>query len=371
MRVTDAHLILHWLKRHPRLVAILASNGGRSLLHPFERQWLDGWSLAPRCLTILVTDTCNFRCPMCQYYFSESSKYRLNESGMMASDVFDKTVDTIAGQPIVSLTGGEPLLHPQIGKYIGRVKARRLLCTITTNGWLLKERAPVLCENGLDALVVSLDGAEETHDRMRKKGSFSRAVDGIKEILRYPNRPFVCIATVITDLNFRDLEKVLTLADHLGVDALHINHLWMQTDKMVSEHNLQNDLPKVSRVQWSTQPEAIDPNQVYDSLKTIQQNRRNVLVSVYPRLNRDETMTYYQRPEQLVKVQETRCAWLVMRVWPNGDVKACRGHMVGNVLEQPLQRIWNGRSFRLFRRSLVQKKVFPICSRCCLLFLRI
>jgi len=362
-------LAVHRLLRCPRLVKALVCNAASFLLHPVERHWLNGWSLAPQSLQILVSDVCNFECRMCQYAYSESSGYRLNRSGLMSQDVFTRTIETTPGWPIVSLTGGEPLLNPHVGEYIRRIKAHGLFCTLTTNGWLLKEQASMLCDNGLDVLIISIDGDEETHDRLRAIGSYNRAVEGTMEILKRPVRPLVCISTVITDLNYQDLEAVFTLAEDLGVDAFNVNHLWIQTDNMVSAHKARSCSWTTSPVAWRIRLEAIDTDQVYDSLRSLQLRRRRVRMNVFPNLTRNETRIYYKEPEQLVKGRQVQCAWLVTRVWPNGDVQICREYIAGNVLEEPLHRIWNNQRYRSFRQLLVQNVTPPICSRCCLFFL--
>jgi MoaA/NifB/PqqE/SkfB family radical SAM enzyme len=217
---------------------------------------------------------------------------------------------------------------------------------------------------------VSIDGDQSTHDRIRRKGVFEKATAGIREIIRLPNRPRVAISTVITDVNYHELEKSYILAEAMGVDILNYNHLWIQTDRMVLDQQSHPDLPQSGRVAWQLSTQMIDSNSVYESLQSIRKKKPRVLLNEYPQLDREETRVYYHHPEQLVKVSSSRCAWQTMKIYPDGEVGICREHHAGNVQERPLREIWNNPRYRKFRRYLSEKGTCPICPRCCLLFSR-
>ena len=216
--------------------------------HPVERYLMASYSFAPRSISIMITDRCNLRCRMCHYANSESAEYSLNHAGFMPLTLFKHILDTCPGKPVMSLTGGEPLLHPQVMEFIQELKRRGFFCTLTTNGWLLEAKARQLCESKLDLLVVSIDGDRQTHDEIRSSGSFEKAVRGIQEILRYPDHPVVGISTVINDINHEELENTYLLAEALGVDVLNFNHLWIQTEKMVKEQQELSELYQTGQV---------------------------------------------------------------------------------------------------------------------------
>ncbi|MFN2141946.1 MAG: radical SAM protein [Candidatus Promineifilaceae bacterium] len=357
--------------RHPLVAKTILTKSSRNLVHSVERSTLAGKSLPPRSVHLMVTDICNLRCHMCQYAYSESPEYQLNRHGHMAPEVLREIVRTVPGSPVFALSGGEPLLHPQIESLISEIKRRDLVCTLTTNGWLLEKKAESICDSDLDVLIISIDGPKNLHDTIRGKGSFTRAVDGIERVLSRNRRPIVCISTTISDLNFGQLEAVYDLADDLGVDAYNINHLWFQTDEMTAQQMSSPQATTKGRVLWQLNPFDIDPEVVYQSLQKIRAKNSHMLFNELPRLNGEETRIYYHNPGQLVKVNETRCAWLVMRIWPNGDVRLCRESVAGNVQNQPLNKIWNNDRYLKFRRVLAKRGTFPICNRCCHLFPRV
>jgi MoaA/NifB/PqqE/SkfB family radical SAM enzyme len=371
MDYRDVTKIVKGVLHTPTLPYYLFVNAARYSFHPLERHMLAGWSLPPRTITIMITDRCNLRCRMCHFSYSESPAYSLNRAGFMPIDLFKRILDTCPGKPMISLTGGEPLLHPEVLDFIRECKRRGFFCSLTTNGSFLQAKAAQLCESKLDLLVVSIDGDQETHDQIRTQGAFQKAVSGIQEILKQSDRPIVGISTVIMDTNYHELGKSLRLAEGLGVDLINFNHLWIQTDQMILEQEKQPDLPQSGRIQWKVDATNIDGNGVYESLQAIHKQNHHVLVHEYPELNREQARVYYAQPEQLVKVRTSRCAWQTLKIYPDGEVAICRENHAGNVQDQPLREIWNNQKFRNFRQYLSQKGTCPICSRCCLVFSRI
>jgi MoaA/NifB/PqqE/SkfB family radical SAM enzyme len=371
MRIRDVPQAFGKIVRHPLLVRLVVTGAARLAVHPLERRLPGGWSLPPRSIQVMVTDTCNFSCRMCQYAHSESPDYALRRAGLMPLEVFRRVVSTTPGHPLVALTGGEPLLHPEIAEFIRLAKGHGLPCALTTNGWFLEERAADLCAGGLDLLVVSIDGDEAVHDDVRQPGAFARATAGIREIQRHAVRPIVTISCAVSDMNAHALERLHELAVSLGIDALNFNHLWIQSDAMVAEQRRGATLPKAGRVTWAVQLQSINPERIHDSIGRARRLPGRLLVNAYPELSREETDLYYREPERLVKETLALCAWLQIRVWPNGDVRMCRESSCGNVLQESLATIWNNGAFRAFRGYLQDHGVCPICSRCCYFFMRV
>jgi len=371
MRLRDVPRAIGKIASHPLLIGLVLGSAPRLVIHAIERRLPGGWSLPPRSIQVMVTDTCNFSCRMCQYANSESADYALRRVGLMPLEIFGRVAATAPGHPLAAFTGGEPLLHPEILEFIRLARMHGLPSALTTNGWFLEEKAADLCESGLDMLVISIDGDEDVHDRVRQPGAFARATDGIREVLRRPRHPIVTISCAVNDLNVHTLESLHELAGSLGIDALNFNHLWMQTDAMVAEQCQDASLPKAGRVNWGVEIQSIDPDRIHDSICRVRRLPSAVLVNSYPELNRAETSIYYRQPERLVKEETTSCAWFQMRVWPDGDVRMCRESVCGNVRRESLTDIWNGPKYRAFRRYLGRDGVCPICARCCYFFMRV
>lgn len=355
------------VRHHPQILSFAARHFSHRFTHPFFKGQTAGWSAPPEQVSVVVTDVCNLRCKMCQYAFTDAPGYQLNQVGRMAPTLFYKLMDEIPGQPIVSFTGGETLLHPEIANFIAYAKHLGRFCTVTSNGWMLEKRAQELCDSNLDLLVISVDGPHEIHNRVRGGKSFERLAAGLQEILAKPRRPVVFISMAISDLNYEHLMPMYELAQSWGVDGINFNHLWMQTHKMVEAYNSQFSLFEADEVAWDIHPERVDAHVVADSIAAIRKRARfsSMMVNQTPDLRREDIQVWYSEPERFAKYTSTRCAWVRMKVWPDGSVKPCREWKAGNVATHHAMQVWNGEQFRGFRQILAVHGRLPICARCC------
>jgi MoaA/NifB/PqqE/SkfB family radical SAM enzyme len=105
---------------------------------------------------------CNLACAYCNEFDAVSTPVPLAE--ML------KRVDLLAGlgTTIITVSGGEPMLHPDLDEIIGRIRGRGAIATLITNGYLLTpERIRRLNRAGLDYLQISIDNV--TPDETSKK----------------------------------------------------------------------------------------------------------------------------------------------------------------------------------------------------------
>jgi hopanoid biosynthesis associated radical SAM protein HpnH len=85
------------------------------------------------------------------------------------------------GAPVVSIPGGEPLLHREIGEIVAGIVARKKFVYLCTNALLLEKKLNLFKPSPFLTFSVHLDGLEEEHDRaVSQEGVFNRAVAAIK-----------------------------------------------------------------------------------------------------------------------------------------------------------------------------------------------
>jgi cyclic pyranopterin phosphate synthase len=119
-----------------------------------------------RDLRISVTDRCNFRCPYCMPadVFGPGHVF-LHEPELMTLAELTRIVRAFRrlGVEKVRLTGGEPLLRPDVPDLIRALKQDLGVqdVALTTNGWMLEKLAPALRAAGLDRLNVSVDSLDD------------------------------------------------------------------------------------------------------------------------------------------------------------------------------------------------------------------
>lgn len=164
-----------------------------------------------------LTRACNLACDHC-YLSAHPGADRAGELDTAAALA---VVDDLAsaGVPLVLLSGGEPLLRPDLFAIAARARDRGVATALSTNGTLIDAAvARRLIGAGVAYAGVSLDGATaSTHDRIRGvAGAFDEAVAGIRACADAGLRCGVRVT--VTRANVDELEPLLDLAVALGVD---------------------------------------------------------------------------------------------------------------------------------------------------------
>ena len=175
-------------------------------------------------LYFYLTEGCNLRCRHCWI----APKYQQDgHSGhALPKQLFQSIVEQ--GKPLglsgVKLTGGEPLLHPEINEILDYLKGEDLNVTIETNGVLCtREIAQKIASCKNPCVAVSLDSeARETHEWIRGvPGCFDSAIQGIQNLVHSGIR---CqIIMTIMRCNSKGVESMVRLAESLGVESVKFN----------------------------------------------------------------------------------------------------------------------------------------------------
>jgi hopanoid biosynthesis associated radical SAM protein HpnH len=143
------------------------------------RQKLAGRKQYPLVLMLEPLFRCNLACAGCgkiQY------PAHILKKDLSPEECF-RAVDE-CGAPMVSIPGGEPLMHPQIGEIVEGLVARKKYIYLCTNALLLKEKIDLFKPSKYLTFSVHLDGQREEHDlAVCREGGYDIAVDAIKEAL--------------------------------------------------------------------------------------------------------------------------------------------------------------------------------------------
>src|SRR5690348_9451344 len=174
---------------------------------------------SPRLIFWEVTKGCNLRCIHCR-----ASATELSSPSDLTTAIALGIVDQIAAaaNPILVLSGGEPLYRSDIFQLARYGTDRGLRVALATNGTLVtREVARMIVDSGVRRVSISLDGADSlTHDTFRGiPGAFDAAVQGLRNLKALGMS--VQINMTIARHNARQLPQVLELAKRLGADALH------------------------------------------------------------------------------------------------------------------------------------------------------
>lgn len=169
---------------------------------------------------LMLTQECNFDCKYC---IRDTVR---DLPTWMSVDLAESILNSLQGLTVrrIVLTGGEPLLHPDLCHILMQVQ-RLYPVVICTNGWLLAEQIAHLIESNRLAEItiqVSLDSTEDQHDcTVRRQGSFARVIAGINLANTLGVKPV--IATTLGRDNADMVSGLFDELSHLEIKAWRIS----------------------------------------------------------------------------------------------------------------------------------------------------
>lgn len=157
---------------------------------------------------VVVNNRCNLNCKYCfgDYAKRKTPDYTTGELKILINQLYQK------GTRYLIIHGGETLLREDIGEIVKHIKSKGIYCCLITNGILVPQKIDAI--RNVDNITVSLDGRRENHDENRGKGSFDKALEAIKLVIR-ENIPLRVSAT-ITSHTRNDIGFLANLAKEFG-----------------------------------------------------------------------------------------------------------------------------------------------------------
>ncbi len=356
--------VIKTLFAHPNYLSLAWRVGWRNLTIGLDYNLMSGKSFPPKAVTFRISGACNLKCKMCIYHNSGF----LDSTQMLPFDILKKVIDDVYLHRLhIAITGGEPLLHPEIINCIRYIKAHGLCCSLTTNGWLLEQYASEISKQPPDMISISLDGPQQIHDTIRgRAGSFQRAINGIIAIKKNKNRPLLFINATIQKENYRVLDQLVDDAMRAGVDGMNMQILWSRPAERASRHNLHHPQYKVTHG-WADESLFQIDMDVLEEVITKAKTKK-FLVNVFPSFSKNDRLLWYTHPEQLLRGHSPKCAWMMANVFHDGTMRMCDDIVVGDLHEKGFWDIWNDNQLRGFRQTIKASKFFIICAGCCSLF---
>ncbi|MBE1490085.1 adenosyl-hopene transferase HpnH [Plantactinospora soyae] len=143
------------------------------------------------------------------------------------------------GAPMVSIAGGEPLMHPDIDKLVAELVRRRKYVFLCTNAALLRKKLHKFTPSRYFSFAVHIDGLRERHDAsVCKDGVFDEAVEAVREAKRKGFRVTSNTTFFSTDTPQTVIEVLDYLNDDLGVDQMMLSPAYAYDKAPDQEHFL-------------------------------------------------------------------------------------------------------------------------------------
>ena len=182
------------------------------------KQHLKGNDKYPLVLMLEPLFRCNLACPGCgkiDYPDAILNKRLSVEECLQAVDECDA--------PVVSIPGGEPLLHKNIKEIVDGIIARKKFVYLCTNALLLKKKMDLFKPTPYLTFSVHLDGLKEEHDiAVDLEGGFDKAVDAIKEAVKRGFRVTVN-ATLFNNATPERTAEFFDYVSTLGVEGITVS----------------------------------------------------------------------------------------------------------------------------------------------------
>ncbi len=301
-----------------------------------------------------ITDECDQRCRHC-YIYSGGDKKPNSMTWRQIEDTFYNCLDfcEVYGRlPYFYLTGGDPILHPDFWRLLELLKEQSVRFTIMGNPFHLNDR---ICgrmrDLGCEKYQLSIDGLRETHDWLRKKGSFDCTLEKIGCINRSGMRS--AIMTTVSKANLSEVPEIIDAAVEAGADIFAFSRY----------------VPSGGELDASMTPhEYRELLEICD--KKFTEYEANGCRTYFSK--KDHLWTLYEYETGKFKIPADtvegviyggcNCGNCHLTILPNGDVYACRrvaGSRVGSALTDRLADIW---VCEMERYRDYEK--FAKCSRC-------
>jgi len=277
----------------------------------------------PLTMLLLVNRGCNLRCSFCDLWEGRED-IPLDKAVRLLDEA------RAIGTRTVVLTGGEPLLHPDLFALAHAAKDRGMGVNITTNGTLVERHHDALVAAGVDSLSLSIDGLPETHDRLRGQvGAHGRTWRALLRV-RHEAKLGVNVYFTVTRTNVRELVPVWEEVRRVGAGF----DFWPV-----------NDAPDL----YLTSDD--DRGAWREAVAHIARHDRDVAA----RAHYYEEALRYHGGERV----PMRCLGLVDQfgvTYDGGLLPCCvwggDGLRVGNVFERPLSELWYSPEVRAHREGL-------------------
>ena len=282
----------------------------------------------PTSIIFNLTPNCVLKCRQCDIWKNPPEKHISYDE---AKIIIDK-LHSWLGNCYIFFTGGEPLMNKDLPKIIGYAYSQGTISHINSNATLIDENmAKKLVDNHLFAISISLDGANsKTHDYLRGMSkTFSKAINAIKYLQKYPQSPKIFINTVMMKNNTSELLDIVKLAKKHRTDGITFQSL----------------LPNLGpNTVDNTQP---DKNPLWPNTKDIVKNIKkiinlsktdSIILSSEEDLQTD--IGYYQNYHSL---DHLTCAAGINNFIIDhlGNVRLCFGFpAIGNILKETPPNIW-------------------------------
>ena len=302
---------------------------------------------------------CNLTCLTCQVPAYERTQ-------RMTLDQFRTIFDKVRPLRIGLSGAGEPMLNKDLLPMVRHAKQGGAKVLTTTNFSIASDRLEDILDSGLDLIKVSLDAAQpETYTAIRGKDLLGQITEDLRRLNELKRRrgqatPYVRLQFVIQHGNLDEIEELVPLAQRVSADSVYYQTL---STLLIPERKDELSAgvsplllgPALARAQAAADAAGIGTNAAL----------------IAKDIERYWAMRYDRADKPGPPQRVCLLPWFSIYVTVEGDVQPCcsfggsREAMLGSLLTQSLEEVWNGDGFRDLRRRAKQRKLcWEVCCQC-------
>jgi radical SAM protein with 4Fe4S-binding SPASM domain len=343
--------------------------------------------------SIRITDVCNLRCHTCGQWgdhgFLRSCSLKDLKSQEVTPERYIELLRDLKAHghsPSVYLWGGEPMLYKGSVDIIEEAARLSMAPSIATNGTGLVENAERLVNAPMFVIQISVDGPDaETHNASRPGASAStdnfatinKAIDRISELRKEKKQrlPLLAALTTINNVNYDRLVDIYeTFRDKVDVCVFYL--AWWIDEASAEQHSKDFEERFGSQPQkhfgwigsWRPPDYSVLSAQLKALSKAAAAMSGPAIIIMPPLTEPKDLEEYYTNHANTFGFDRCVSIFSAVEINSNGDMSPCRDYhdfVVGNVKDNTITELWNSEPYKKFRKSLSEKGLMPVCTRCC------
>lgn len=316
-----------------------------------------------------ITDECDQRCRHCYLFAEDACRALVSMPYEKMVEVVDKCEDmcrSLNREPYFYLTGGDPILHPRFWDLAELLHERgHRWCVLGNPFHLDADVCARMRELGCRKYQLSLDGPRETHDAMRKPGSFDatlRAIPLIRESGMWAN-----VMTTVSSANAAEIPDLIDLVASLDVDVYAFARYCPTSGQHRDEFHMEPLEYRDLLLRCQERIDALTAAGCHTEFQ-LKDHLWKLLLWEEGRLTLPEPPAPGEKP---LIYDGCHCGIAHMTILPTGDVYACRRmeSLVGNVFKQTPEQIFLGDAMEHYRdfdrfEKCRSCELFSVCRGC-------
>jgi len=312
-------------------------------LRMIKKYFVQVYKGLPRILAFEPVSTCPLNCEFC--ILKSLRTFEKRKKVRMSFEEFKKIIDDISFFCTEAhFSGGEPILNNDIFKMFRYCREKDIFTLMATNAQLLdEEKIKSLLKDPPNIILLSFESPDkEVYEKIRKQGKFERLEKNIRDLISEKKKtgqfyPLIILQMVLTKVNQYQEKDYHSTVSAMGADFSSIKALgvWPEGDK--------------EYVRKMEQEYIIDEREHPISRHRLDENGK--LIPKKPRLG--ECPTRY-----------------TAYIGSGGEIYPCwyivaQDFSPGNAVEQNFVNVWNGKTYKNFRKKMFDGTAYPsLCDKC-------